>query len=34
LEHTPSRSSGKGGKHDTQMHLLIHLERRFHVSVQ
>ena len=34
LEHTPSRGGGKGRKHDTQMHLLIHFERRFQVSFQ
>jgi len=34
LEHTPGRGSGKGGKYDTQVHLLIHLERRFQVRLQ
>ena len=34
LEHTPSRDGRKGGKHETQMHLLIHLERRFQVNLQ
>ena len=34
LEHTPSRGGGKGGKHDTQMYFLIHLERRFQVNLQ
>jgi hypothetical protein len=34
LEHTPSRGSGKGGQHDAQIHLFIHLERRFQVNFQ